>query len=205
MEIKEKLKTISEHISNVYSERDLKLDEIKQHLQEDYEKKLLFHKEKKETLVNEWFESVKETFNVGTIILHDRGYRHYNKKYSFFIVNSVSLKPSEPKYKSYGYPFDDEDEPKHYDVIVEVVEIGTISLLSKVEEVVVDRLYVDGSEYDRKPKTLCNLSEIPSLTKRHKLQTKLNHKLCMDIYKIIYEEVVDVQTTKDLLKKYGLS
>jgi hypothetical protein len=202
--LKEKLKTINEHIISVYSERDLKLDEIKQHLQDDYEKKVLFHKEKKEILIQEWYKNVLEEYGVGTIILHNRGYRHYNKKFSFFIINSVNLKPGELEYRRYGYEFETEQLPKWYDVIVEVVEIGTNGLLSKVEEVVVDRLYWD-SEYDRKPKVLCNVSEIPSLTKRHKLPTKMNHKLCMDIYKVLYEEVVDVQTTKDLLKKYGLS
>lgn len=202
--LKEKLKTINEHIISVYSERDLKLDEIKQHLQNDYEKKVLFHKEKKEILIQEWYKNVLEEYGVGTIILHNRGYRYYNKKFSFFIINSVNLKPGELEYRRYSYDFDTEQLPKWYDVVVEVVEIGTNGLLSKVEEVVVDRLYWD-TEYDKKPKVLCNVSEIPSLTKRHKLQTKMNHKLCMDIYKVLYEEVVDVQTTKDLLKKYGLS
>lgn len=204
--IKEKLKTINEHINGVYSERDLKLDEIKEHLQKEYEKKVLFHKEKKETLLEEWFEGIKKNYNIGTIILHDRGYRHYNKKFSFFIVNSVSLKPGELPYRRYEYPFDDELTPNEYNVVVEVIEVGTTGLLSKVENVVVDKIYIEGNgEFDRQPKILCNLSDIPGITKKHKLQNKMNHKLCMDIYKIKYEEVVDVQTTKDLLKKFGIS
>lgn len=204
--IKEKLKTINEHINGVYSERDLKLDEIKEHLQKEYEKKVLFHKEKKETLLNEWFDGVKKIYDIGTIVLHDRGYRHYNKKFSFFIINSITLSPGELPYRRYDYQFEDEQTPKHYDVVVEVIEVGTMGLLSKVEKIIVDRIYVDGNgEFTNQPKVLCNLSEIPSITKKHKLQNKMNHKLCMEIYKLRYEDVVDIQTTKDLLKKFGIS
>lgn len=202
----EKLKTIDEHIENVYSERDLKFDEIKQHLQEDYEKKLLFHKEKRENLIQQWYNNVLEKYNVGTIIIHNRGYRSYGKTTTFFIINSIQLVESEKnKYTPYGYPFVDEGRTKCYKVVCDVIEIGVSKVLSKVEQITVDYLSFDGKEYDNSPKILCNVSEVPSLTKKHNLQNKLTHKLCVDLYDIINETSISIQTTKDLLKKYGLN
>lgn len=201
----DKLKTIEEHIESVYSERDLKLDEIRQHLKVDYDNKLLFHKEKKENLIQEWYNNVLEKYNVGTILIHKQGYRRYGKTTTFYIINSVRLVKGEKKYTRYNHDFVDEETPKTYKVVCEVTEIGVSKVLSKLEEVTIHYLSFDGEEYKDTPKILCKISEIPTLVKKHNLPNKLNHKLCVDLYDIINETTNSVQSTKDLLKKYGLS
>ena len=201
----DKLKTIEEHITSVYSERDLKLDEIKQHLKEDYDKKLLFHQEKKENLIQEWYNNVLEKYNVGTILIHKNGYRRYGKTTTFYIINSIKLVKGDSKYIRYDYQYNDEIVPKTYKVVCEVTEIGVSKVLSKLEEITIHYLSFDGDEYKDTPKVLCNISEIPNFVKKHNLPNKLNHKLCVDLYDIINETTNSVQSTKDLLKKFGLS
>ena len=67
MNTTKELQTLTKFIQSTYTEMDLKIDEVKKQLKKDYEDKLIFHKQKHEELLKEWFNDETKNSNVSKI------------------------------------------------------------------------------------------------------------------------------------------
>jgi hypothetical protein len=201
MNTTKELQTLTKFIQSTYTEMDLKIDEVKKQLKKDYEDKLIFHKQKHEELLKEWFNDETKNFKEGTIILTKSGWK---KELRFGVITLLDLQQRDERDYSYNYPRDNSD----CRIVITYTPIGSVGILKKTEGVVLSRLSLGEEEVETPPSvvSICHLSDLSNLCKKFSIPTKLCEKTCEDLHYELYEEKTNgFKVTKDIMKKYGLS